>query len=323
MSKLPAEVAAAAFERSLLLTSGQLSFGFFISKFGRMLFFALTAVSVLLVILIFFFIIIEAWPFVAEHGVSELFTSAAWYPEAQPAEFGGLSLIMGSLYVTAGATLIAGPVGLILAAFLSDVVPFGARQIIKPVVELLAAIPSVAYGFFAIMVFAPFLQKHFNLPSGTNIINAACLLAVMALPTIVSVAEDAMTALGPDLRAASYALGATRAQTVFRTVFPFAHNGVIAAIILGIMRAIGETMVVWMAAGNAAQIPSPWWNLSLPVRTMTATIAGDMGETVKGSDHYRVLFVVGLILLVFTFTLNLAIESLLRRRKRLAGGMKL
>jgi len=285
--------------------------------------FFLTATSVAAVLLIFYFIARESWPFLAKHGVGELLTSRQWYPEAEPPHFGALPLIAGTLYVTGGALVIAAPFGLLTAAFLSDIVPFRVRQAIKPIVEMLAAIPSVAYGFFAVLVLAPFLQKHLGLDSGTNALNASVMLAVMALPTIVSVAEDSMMAVGPDLRAASYALGATRAETVVRTVIPAAHNGIIAAVILGVMRAVGETMTVWMAAGNAAQVPAPWWNITVAVRTMTASIAGDMGETVKGSDHYRALFTIGLLLLVFTFALNLVTEHLLHRVKRRSGGMKL
>ena len=315
--------AAAAFERPLLLTKGQLSFSFCLSQAGRLLLLLLTGTSVLAVFLIFFFIIRGAIPFLRAEGISGLLTGRGWYPTAEPHEFGGLPLIVGSVYVTIGAILIAGPFGLVTAAFLSDIVPFWFRQIVKPVVELLAAIPSVAYGFFAILVFAPFLQERFGMATGANMLNASCLLAAMALPTIVSVAEDAMTAAGADLRAASYALGATRAETIFKTVIPGAHNGIIAALILGIMRAIGETMVVWMAAGNAAQIPSPWWDISVPIRTITATIAGEMGEAPHGSAHFHSLFALGLMLLVFTFGLNLVTEYFLRRVKIKSGGMKI
>jgi phosphate transport system permease protein len=177
----------------------------------------------------------------------------------------------------------------------------------------------VAYGFFAVLVLAPWMQEHLHVPTGTNALNAAIILAVMAIPTIVSVSEDSLTAVGRELREASYACGATRAETTLLVVIPAAHSGIIAAVILGMMRAIGETMVVWMASGNAAQIPSPWWDLTQSVRTMTATIAGEMGETVQGSDHYRALFAIGLLLLAFTFAMNLVTEHFLRR-VRVAGG---
>ncbi len=155
--------------------------------------------------------------------------------------------------------------------------------------------------------------------TGTNALNCSIVLAVMAVPTIISVAEDSISALGRDLREASYSLGSTRAETIFKVVIPAAHSGIIAAVVLGMMRAIGETMVVWMASGNANQIPHPWWNLSQSIRTMTATVAGEMGETAKGSAHYGALFAVGVVLLVVTFGLNLISEALLARGRKAAG----
>ena len=318
---------AAVFDRPLLLTARQDLVGYVSSVTGRAVLFLVAATSVLAVLLIFTFIIKEAIPFFTEGGtlsaalgrLAEVFGSTQWYPEQDPAEFGMLSLLAGSFYVTFAAVVVAVPLGLLTAVCLSDIFPFNVRQVAKPVVELLAAIPSVAYGFFAVMIVAPWMQGHLGLPSGTNALNASIILAVMAVPTIVSVSEDALTATGRSLREGSYALGATRAETLVRVVIPAAHNGIIAAVILGMMRAIGETMVVWMAAGNAAQIPSPWWDLTQSVRTMTATIAGEMGETVHGSTHYHSLFTIGLILLVFTFILNTVTEWLLGRMRHGGG----
>ena len=328
-SKNNAVTAAADFDRPLLLTPGQDSIGWLLSHAGRALLFLITFTSVISVLLIFFFIAREAFPFLVQSTfaetlvrIKEFFTSTRWYPSAGQAEFGALALIVGSFYVTAGALLFAVPTGLLAAMFLSDIAPFHLRQICKPVIELLAAIPSVAYGFFAVLVVAPWLQSRFGFSTGTNALNASIMLAIMAIPTIVSVADDAMTATGRQIREASYALGATRAETLIKVVMPAAHSGIIAASILGMMRAIGETMVVWMAAGNACQIPTPWWNLGSAVRTMTATIAGDMGETVKGSDHYRALFMVGLTLLAFTFVLNLTSEYFLTQAKKISGGKR-
>lgn len=161
-----------------------------------------------------------------------------------------------------------------------------------------------------------------EIPSGTNALNVALVLGIMALPTVVSVSEDALQAAGRELREGSYALGATRAETMMRTVLPAARSGILAAVILGLMRAIGETMVVWMASGNAAQIPEPWYNVLEPVRTLTATIAGDMGEAdhVTGSARYHVLFAMALCLLSFSFLCNLASEWVLRHSRRKAGG---
>ena len=230
-----------------------------------------------------------------------------------------LALLFGSLFVTAGALAMAVPVGILTAVVLSDVVPFRVRQAVKPIIEILAAIPSVAYGFFAVLVLAPLMQKHLGLATGTNALNSAIMLAIMAIPSIVSVAEDALWAAGRDLREASYACGATRAETMLKVVIPAAHNGIVAAVVLGMMRAVGETMLVWMASGNACQIPSPWWDLTQSVRTMTATIAGEMGETPKDSTHYHALFAVGGMLLTFSLMLNLVTEYLLHRARRSSG----
>jgi phosphate transport system permease protein len=341
--------AAAGFDRPLLLTAREDAIGFAGAHLGRAVLFLLAATSVVAVLLIFVFIIREALAFFVDPAMlpaadwtsaasvlswlraallaagvrlGELLGSTQWYPEAASAEFGVLAIILGSLYVSGGALVVAVPVGLLAAVCMSDILPFGVRQTVKPVVEILAAIPSVAYGFFAVLVVAPLIQEYLHVPTGTNILNTVVILAIMAIPTIVSVSEDALTAAGRELREASYACGATRAETMILVVIPAAHSGIIAAVILGMMRAIGETMVVWMASGNAAQIPSPWWDITQSVRTMTATIAGEMGETVQGSAHYRSLFAIGLLLLAFTFALNLVTEHFLRRVRQAGGGAK-
>ena len=346
-----------------------------------------TSLSMLAVVFILIFIARDALPFFTSWAhFKEFFTSAHWYPTREPAEFGALSILYGSLLVTLGAALVAVPLGLTAAVCLSDVLPFHVRQSVKPVVEMLAAIPSVAYGFFALVVFAPALQEHggpmlawafwlvvtpilgltllvladltaaryaqrhqhlvrwavfvlvgalaawflwqtgrllykLEISSGTNALNAAIILGIMALPTMVSVAEDALQATGRDMRMASYALGATRAETLVRVVIPAAASGILAAAILSIMRAVGETMVVWMASGNAARIPAPWYNFLDPVRTLTATIAGDMGEADQsaGSAHYHVLFAMALVLLLFSLACNIVSERMIvntRRRLR-------
>ena len=313
-------VAASGFTQPLLLTYTQDIKGFLLRHLGRFTLLALTCTSVLAVFLIFLFVISEAFPFLTRYNIIEFLTSTSWYPEAQDHPvFGTLALIVGSTYVTATALVFSVPIGVLAAVFLSDMISFKIRGIVKSIIEILAAIPSVAYGFFAVLVLAPWLQKHFGFPTGTNALNASLLLSIMALPTIISVAEDSISATGRELREASYALGATRFETMFKVVIPAGHSGIIAAIVLGMMRAIGETMVVWMASGNATQIPHPWWDLSQSVRTMTATIAGDMGETEKGSPHYRALFAIGLLLLVMTFLLNIVSEYFLTRAKKSMG----
>ena len=297
--------------RSLALTALEDFKGFAFYHLGRFGLFTVSFSTVLIVLLIFFFVFQQGVPFFKNFGITEFFTSKQWYPEARKPEFGALSIIAGSLYVTITALILAVPAAILAAVFLSEIVSHKTRNLVKPVIELLAAIPSVAYGFFAVLVLAPFLQAEFGLSTGTNALNASIILAIMALPTIISVAEDSITAIGRDLREASYGLGATRFETTFKVVIPAAHSGIIAAIVLGMMRAIGETMVVWMASGNANQIPSPWWDLTQSVRTMTATIAGDMGETAKGSPHYQSLFAIGIVLLAMTFLLNIISEYFL------------
>jgi phosphate transport system permease protein len=304
---------------SLVLTPAQDLKGFLLHYLGRIFLFLITCSSVLLVLLIFIFAVREAFPFFTRFSLSEILTSRSWYPEAQPPIFGALAIIIGSFYVTAAALILAVPAGIMAAVFLSEIVSVRIRDLVKPVIEILAAIPSVAYGFFAVLVLAPNLQEKFGFSTGTNALNASIILAVMALPTIISVAEDSITAVGTDIREASYGLGATRFETVFRVVIPAAHSGIIAAVILGMMRAIGETMVVWMASGNANQIPSPWWDLSQSIRTITATIAGEMGETPKDTPHYWSLFVLGVVLLVITFLLNIISEYLLASAKKRTG----
>ena len=310
---------AAESHRPLVLTPGEDIKGFLLLHLGRAALFIITCTSVLAVFLIFLFVIKEALPFLANFSILEFLTSSDWYPQAANPKFGTLAIIAGSAYVTIVSIVFAVPIGITAAVFLSDIVSMRIRNVVKPIIEILAAIPSVAYGFFAVMVLAPWMQQKFGFSTGTNALNASLVLAVMALPTIISVSEDSISATGRELREASYSCGATRMETLFKVVIPAAHSGIIAAIVLGMMRAIGETMVVWMASGNAAQIPHPWWDLSQSVRTLTATIAGDMGETEKGSPHYRALFAAGLLLLVITLCLNMISEYFLIRAKK-AGG---
>ena len=342
----------------------------------------------IVVLFIFYFVARDAVPFFQLRGFSEFFTGTNWYPADQPASFGALAIIYGSLMVTLGSALIAVPMGVAAAICLSDILPFSIRQYAKPVIEMLAAIPSVAFGFFALVILAPLLQNNggpmlmwawwilvtpfivlavlvaadlltnsikdpkrrqqgyvmlltvFGLISvfllykvgtllyaiqiltGTNALNVSIILSFMALPTIVSVSEDALQAVGRDIREGSYALGATRAETIIKTILPAASSGILAAVILGIMRALGETMVVWMASGNSSHIPEPWFNYLEAIRTLTATIAGDMGEAdqVTGSARYHVLFAMGLLLLVISFISNLVSERIVVRQRKILSG---
>jgi phosphate transport system permease protein len=307
--------------RQLVLTAAERRRRRTLAAAGRGLLFGVTAVAAVAVLLIIVFIARDALPFFRLRGFAEFFTTSGWYPSREPAQFGALAIFAGSALVTAGAALVAVPLGVAAATCLSDVLPFGVRQVVKPVIEILAAIPSVAFGFFALIVLAPWFQAH-GAATGTNALNAAIVLGIMALPTVVSVSEDALQAAGRELREGSYALGATRAETMLRVVLPAASSGIWAAALLGIMRALGETMVVLMASGNAAQIPHPWYDLTQPVRTLTATIASDMGEAehVTGAERYAVLFAMGLCLLLFSFACNLLGERIVaRERRRLRG----
>lgn len=439
---------------SLLLSNKAMRFRRLLSVTGEGILLVITSMSMLAVLLIIAFVAYDAIPFFRSQGFSEFFGSTRWYPSRDPAEFGAKSLFFGSAIVTGGAILFAVPVGVCAAICLSDILSYSVRDIVKPVVEILASIPSVAFGFFALVVLAPLLQNHggsllgililvagipvllvgtliigevladhlsalsqdvrkvlivgflfvvsmfllymvathtwglsignwkgvlvvvgvafalfavlflfseaietrfsaleqntkaglfmgvlflgggfflyqaavrlwdLQIRSGTNVLNVSLILGVMALPTIVSVSEDALQAVGKELRMAAYGLGATRSEMLLKVVVPAASSGILAAVILGIMRAVGETMVVWMASGNAAQIPTPWYDLTAPIRTLTATIAGDMGEAdhVTGSDRYHVLFALALALLLFSLIGNLVSEWVIKRnRARLRG----
>jgi len=314
----------------MILSSGARTRRKLFSLAGRSFLFSVTSVAALAVLAIIFFIARDALPFFRTNGVGEFFFSQAWYPAHEPPQFGAAAIFVGSFLVTGAAVVLAVPPGIFAALCMSDILPFKVSQFLKPVIEMLAAIPSVVYGFFALTVVAPFLQDagrwlpgNTEISSGVNALTASVILGVMALPTIVSVSEDALQAAGRELREGSYALGATRAETLVKVVIPAAVSGICSAVLLGIMRALGETMVVWMASGNAAQIPKPWYNLLQPVRTLTATIAGDMGEAdqMTGSAHYHVLFAMGLCLLLFSFACNLAGEWIVaRQRERLRGG---
>ena len=305
--------------RPLALTPTENLKGYLGTHLGRGLLFFITFSSVLAVLLILVFVVARSVAFFSTSSVIEFIVARDWRPTADEPVFGALAIIAGSLYVSLAALVFAVPLGITAAVFLSDIVSWRIRNIVKPLVEILAAIPSVAYGFFAVLVLAPWMQQHLGFSTGTNALNAALILAVMALPTIVSVAEDSISALGRELREASYSCGATRFETMTKVVIPAAHSGIIAAVVLGMMRAIGETMVVWMASGNATQIPHPWWDLSQSIRTMTATIAGEMGEAPEASLHRSALFAVGVLLLVMTLGLNVVSEYFLSRAKKALG----
>ena len=268
------------------------------------------------VTLIFLFLLREGIP--AFYGVrsGNLF-STRWYPTFDL--YGILPLLLGSLLVTLGAIVIAFPLGLATAVFVREVAPNWAREILKPLIEVLAGIPSVVLGFFGMILLAPVVREVFGAPTGLTAFSGSLILAYMALPTIISVAEDALDAVPRSYRDAGLAMGATKWQTIWRVVVPAARSGILVAVMLGIGRAIGETMAVMMVTGNAARMPLTLDSFFRPVRTMTATIAAEMGEVAQGSTHYHVLFGIGIILFLVTFAINLGAATVMFRRRRKGG----
>jgi phosphate transport system permease protein len=259
--------------------------------------------AVVLVLMIFIFLIREGVPTFFEVEFQKLLGNR-WYPTEQ--YFGLAPLILGSLIITFGAALISLPLGLATAIFIAEIAPSWVRDILKPFIEVLAGIPSVVIGFIGMLVFAPFIRVTTGIPTGLTAFTGIILLAWMALPTVVSVAEDVLDTVPKTYRDAGLALGMTRWQVIWRIILPAGRTGILTALMLGVGRAIGETMTVMMVTGNAARIPTSILDIFKPVRTMTATIAAEMGEVAHGSMHYHVLFAVGLTLFVITFLVNLA-----------------
>jgi len=240
-----------------------------------------------------------------------------WFPTAHPvAVFGALPLLLGTFWVSIFAILFALPLGLATAIYIAEVANPVVRNILKPVIELLAGIPSVVYGFFGLVVVVPFIQSAFNLPVGETAFAGSIILGIMALPTIITISEDAIRTTPRSMKEASLALGANHWQTIFRVILPYSSSGITAGAILGIGRAIGETMAVLMVTGNAAVMPH---TLLEPVRTIPATIAAELGEAPQGGLHYESLFILGCVLFLITMLVNLAVEFISRRNKRVAS----
>jgi phosphate transport system permease protein len=273
--------------------------------------------AIFFVVLIFLFLLREGAPTFLTTPLRNLFGSR-WYPNE--GLFGTWPLILGSVLVTAGAVAIALPLGLATAVFIRELAPGWLREILKPLIEVLAGIPSVVLGFLGMVAVNSLVRKTLNVPTGLTAFTGSLMLAYMALPTIISVAEDAIDAVPRTYRDGALALGATHWQTIWRVVLPSARSGVIIAVMLGIGRAIGETMAVMMVTGNAARVPHELYALFLPVRTMTATIAAEMGEVAQGSTHYHVLFAVGILLFVVTFAINAVASAVIIRGGPRRGG---
>lgn len=274
-------------------------------------FFTNGILAVLILIGIFFFLLYTAIPAFREVNIREFFLGKNWDPTSPvKAEYGILSMVASTLMVTLGALIIAVPLGLGVASYLSDVAHWKVRETIKPVIEILAGIPSVVIGFLGIVLFGPAIARVFGLSNGLNAINGSILLAIMALPTIISISEDSLSALPRTYSEASLALGASRWQTLFRVKIPAALSGIIAAVMLGMGRAIGETMTVLMATGNAPAFPKGFLS---SIRTMTANIAIELGEVPYYTTHYYALFAIGFVLFIITFMVNLISDIILHR----------
>jgi phosphate transport system permease protein len=281
-------------------------------------FFAFVAMlSLLTLAMIVYFLFQEGLPIFGLTSVSDFLFGPLWYPTYDPPTYGIWPLIVGSIVVTVLACLIAVPFGILSAIYISEIAPQQLKEVLKAVIELLAGLPSVVLGFFGMVIMAPWMQQTFDLPTGLNIVNASLMLAVMAIPTISSISEDALYAVPRDFKEASYALGATKFETITRVSIPAALSGISTAVILGMARAIGETMVVLMVAGGAAALPRGIFD---SVRPMPASIAAEMGEAPFQSGHYHALFATGIVLFIVTLLFNLIADYISNRFKEEGSG---
>lgn len=275
--------------------------------------FLVVGLSCLIILfLIMLFLFVEGAPILKDVSITKFIFGMDWYPTSDTPRFGIFPLIFASLVVTLLASIIAVPFSLAIAVYLSELASSWTREILKPVIEIIASIPSVIVGFFGMVVIAPFLQNTFNLDTGLNLFNAALMLAFMAVPTIASICEDALSSVPVSLKEASYAVGANKWQTIFHITIPAALSGIWTAIILGISRVIGETMVVLMVAGGSAIIPTSIFD---SVRPLTSDIAAEMAEAPVGGAHYHALFAIGIILFIITFIFNIIAEYMSRKYK--------
>lgn len=280
------------------------------SLIEKAIFFA-AVLTIILIVLIFIFLIKEGLNLFKVYPISIFLFNRRWQPISEPPSFGILPLLCGSIAVTLGAIVIAVPLGIASAIYIAEIAPNWLKEILKATVEFLAAIPSIVLGFVGLVTLVPLVKKTFGIPTGLTALSGSIILGFMAMPTIVSMMEDALRAVPKSYREGALALGATRWQTIWRVLVPAASSGMLAAIMLGIGRVIGETMAVMMITGNSARIPN---TLLQPVRTMTATIAAEMGEAVHGSQHYSALFAIGIVLFIITFLLNLTASFFIKRR---------
>jgi phosphate transport system permease protein len=286
-------------------------------KIYKWLFTLLAFSSLIFLLGIIILLFKESFPLLEQVGLRDFLLGIHWYPTHEQAEFGVLPIILGSLWVTAGAMLVCVPLGVGSALYIHELASNRQKAFLKPLIEILASIPSVVFGFFGMDIAAPILQKIFHLPTGLCAFTASLILGIMSIPTVCSLAEDALASVPNSFREASFAVGANRWQTLVNVIIPAAGSGISTAIILGMSRAVGETMTVLMVAGGAAVIPHSFFE---PVRPMTSTIAAEMGEAAMGSLHYNALFSIGLVLFIFTMVFNI-IAEVVSRRFRLKLGL--
>jgi phosphate transport system permease protein len=276
-------------------------------------FFTIATASIAVLFLISLFLFIEGVPIFKHVSVKDFLFGSYWYPTSDPPDFGIFPLIVGSISVTALSACIAIPLGIMTAIYLAEIAQPRIREWVKPIVELLAALPSVVIGFFGMVVVAPFLQNTFDVATGLNLFNAALMLAFMSIPTICSLSEDAIYSVPGNLKEASLALGATHWDTILKVILPASISGISTAVILGMSRAIGETMVVLMVAGGAALVPSSIFD---PVRPLPASIAAEMAEAPFRGEHYYALFAIGIVLFLFTFLFNMLADHIAHRYRQ-------
>jgi len=287
----------------------------------KTIFFITAIFGVIIIFSILFFLLKETIPLPTD--IWSFLSGTTWSPTEQ-LKFGTYPLIVGTLLVTLGAMVIAIPLSIGGAIFISEIASYRIRSVIKPAIELLAGIPSVVYGFFGLIILTTWIKDFFGVPTGETWLAGSIILGIMAIPTITTVAEDAIKAVPRDYKEGSLAMGATKWQTISKVVLPSALSGITAAIILGIGRAVGETMAVLMVCGNAPIIPSPLWNVFSPIRTLTSSLGIEIAETAIGSPHYHALFGVAILLLVITLVINLSAVYLLGilKKKHSASGKK-
>jgi phosphate transport system permease protein len=274
------------------------------------------SISILVLFMILVFLFVEGLPILKKVSVWDFIFGQEWYPTSSPPDFGIFPLLAASLAVTFLSALMAIPLGVMTAIYLAEIASARVRELIKPVVELLAALPSVVIGFFGMVVVAPFLQDTLDVATGLNLFNASLMLAFMSVPTICSISEDAIYSVPRELKEASLALGATHWETIRRVMVPASLSGISTAVILGMSRAIGETMVVLMVAGGAAIIPT---SIFKPVRPMPASIAAEMAEAPFRGDHYHALFAIGIVLFLFTLCFNLVADHIAQKHKQVGA----